>query len=186
MASPRTSAMKMRCYYRRTVVSTCGRVRPEFHLRQWVTPSSTRLSLVTPFATQNLHFLSNGGIQLHRAMAGNYPRIPGIALGLGLVDSLSLPATHQLSLLNSRDGRNIRPGQATTERRATCPSSDGTTRDQDGSCSEDRRDCCSPWTTHMEGPTTRDEDGPIVTQNRPKVRPPALGRLPPDRRTASA
>ena len=26
----------------------------------------------------------------------------------------------------------------------------------DGSCFKDRRDCCSPWTTQMEGPTTRE------------------------------
>jgi hypothetical protein len=32
-------------------------------------------------------------------MAGNYPRIPGITLGFGLVHYLLLPATHQLTLL---------------------------------------------------------------------------------------
>ena len=32
-------------------------------------------------------------------MAGNYPRIPGITLGLGLVHYPLLPATHRLSLL---------------------------------------------------------------------------------------
>ena len=45
---------------------------------------------------------------------------------------------------------------AAMERRSTCPSSDGTTCDQDGSCFEDRRGCCSPWTTLWEGPTTRE------------------------------
>jgi hypothetical protein len=55
----------------------------------------------------------------------------------------------------SRDGRHLRHGQAVAERRTTCPSSDGTTRGQDGSCSKDRRACCSPWTTLMESPTTR-------------------------------
>ena len=47
---------------------------------------------MTPFATPDRHFLGNGGIRLHLAMAGNYPRIPGITLGLGLV--LSFIARH--------------------------------------------------------------------------------------------
>lgn len=58
----------------------------------------------TPFArnfvaTVRLHFFSKRGILLHPKMAGNYPRIPGITLGLGLVHYLLLPATRQLFLL---------------------------------------------------------------------------------------
>ena len=58
----------------------------------------------TPFAHDAvaalyLHFLSNRGIQLHLAMAGNYPRIPGITLGLGLVHYPLLPVTSRLALL---------------------------------------------------------------------------------------
>jgi hypothetical protein len=58
----------------------------------------------TPFARNFvaaacLHFFSTRGILLHPRMAGNYPRIPGIALGLGLVHYLLLSATHRLSLL---------------------------------------------------------------------------------------
>ena len=52
-----------------------------------------------PFATQNLHFLGNRGIQLHLTVAGNYPRIPGITLGLGLVHYPLWPVTHRLALL---------------------------------------------------------------------------------------
>ena len=48
------------------------------------------------------------------------------------------------------------------ERRTACPSSDGATRGQDGPCSKDRRVCCSPWTTQMEGPTTRELAPPRV------------------------
>lgn len=86
----------------------CSRGRPEFHLRQWVAPSSTRLSLVIPSATQYLHFLGNRGIQLHLAVAGNYPRIPGIALGLGLVHYPLLPVTHRFALLR-KSGRSAPP-----------------------------------------------------------------------------
>ena len=112
-----------------------SRERPEFHLRQWVSPSSTRLSLVTPLATQNLHFIGNRGIQLHLAMAGNYPRIPGITLGLGLVHYPLLSVTHRLALLE-QSGRSAPPPRLpVTERRTTCPSSDGSTCDEDGFCS---------------------------------------------------
>src|ERR1700682_73899 len=132
--------MKIQCCHRRTVVSTCGREQPEFHLRQWVAPLSTRFSLVTPLATQNLHFLGNGGIWLHLAMAGNYPRIPGITLGLGLVHYPLLSVTHRLALL-VQSGRLAPPFRFPgTERRTTCPSSDGATHDEDGFCLKDRRD----------------------------------------------
>src|SRR6185312_4569197 len=99
----------------------------------------------TPFArnsvaTSNLHFLGNGGILLHLAMAGNYPRIPGITLGLGLVHDPLLPVTRRLALL-VQSGRLAPPPRFPgTERRATCPSSDGTTCDIDGFCSKDRRE----------------------------------------------
>jgi hypothetical protein len=46
-----------------------------------------------------LHFFSNRGILLHPKVAGNYPRIPGITLGLCLVHFPLLSATHQSSLL---------------------------------------------------------------------------------------
>ena len=92
LTSPLTLAMKMRCCKRRTVFSIFlpvdlapGRVRPEFHLRRWVSPSSTRLSLVT--SLQQFIFTSSAIVEFCsiRRMAGNYPRIPGITLGLGLV-----------------------------------------------------------------------------------------------------
>jgi hypothetical protein len=54
---------------------------------------------MTPFATPDRHFLGNGGIWLHLTMAGNYPRIPGVTLGLGLVHYPLLPVTHQSALL---------------------------------------------------------------------------------------
>jgi hypothetical protein len=139
-AVPRSSAMKMRCSRRRAVVTTNGGERPEFHLRQWVSPSSTRLSPKTPVVAEDLHFLGNGGIQLHLAMAGNYPRIPGITLGLGLVHYPLLLVTHRLALL-VQSGRSAPPAQLPTpKRQTTCPSSDGTTCDKDGFCSKDRRD----------------------------------------------
>ena len=58
----------------------------------------------TPFARDvaaalHLHFLSSGGIQLHRVMAGNYPRIPDITLGLGLVHYPLWFVTHRFALL---------------------------------------------------------------------------------------
>jgi len=124
-------------------------------LRQWVSPS-TRLSLVTPFAAHNLHFIGNRGIQLHLVMAGNYPRIPGITLGLGLVHYPLLPVTHRLSPPCTVGQVGTSPAVPATERRPTCPSSDGSTCDEDGFCSEDRRDCRSPWTTLSGGPTTRE------------------------------
>jgi hypothetical protein len=142
--------MKMRCCRRRTAFW------PEFHLRQWVTPSSTRLSLMTPFATQNLHFFGNRGIQLHLKVAGNYPRIPGITLGLGLVHYPLLPVTHRFALLVQSGRSAPPPWLPTTERRTACPSSDGSTRDEDGFCFKDRRACRSPWTTQCGGPTTRE------------------------------
>jgi hypothetical protein len=133
--------------------------RPGLHLRQWVAPSSTRLSPITPLRQFHLHFFGNGGIQLHLAMAGNYPRIPGITLGLGLVHYPLLSATHRLALL-VQSGRSAPPPRLpVAERRTTCPSSDGSTYGQDGPCSEDRRDFQSPWTTPMEGPTTREPEG---------------------------
>src|SRR4051794_28846939 len=92
-----------------------------------------------PGAARHLHFLSNCGIQLHLAMAGNYPRIPGITPGLGLVHDPLLPATHQLALV-AHSGRLAPPLRfPVAERRATCPSSDDTTCDRDGFCSKDRR-----------------------------------------------
>src|SRR5277367_345639 len=103
--------------------SGCSREKPEFHLRQWVSPSSTRLSLVTPFAAHHLHFIGNRGIQLHLAMAGNYPRIPGITLGLGLVHYPLLPVTHRFALLVQSGGSAPPPRLPATERRTACPSS---------------------------------------------------------------
>jgi hypothetical protein len=118
------------------------------------------LTVNTPFtrsfaAPLNLHSFSKRGIQLHPRMAGNYPRIPGITLGPGLVHYLLRPATHRLSLL--AQSRRLAPllQQAAAKRRTACPSSDGTTHDEDGLCFEDRRDC-SPWTTLVEGPTARE------------------------------
>ena len=115
----------------------------------------------TPFArncgvTFHLHFISTWNSAPSRRMAGNYPRIPGITLGLGLVHYPLLPVTHRLSLL-VQSGRSAPPSwQTLTERRTACPSSDGTTRGQDGPCFKDRRACCSPWTTPCEGSTTRE------------------------------
>src|SRR5580700_1349796 len=49
--------------------------------------------------------------------------------------------------LYSRAGRHLCRGRYQAERRTICPSSDGSTYGQDGSCSEDRRGFQSPWTT---------------------------------------
>ena len=121
----------------------------------------------TPFtrnfaAARYLHSFSKRGIQLHPRMAGNYPRIPGITLGLGLVHYLLRSTTHRLSLLVQSRRLAPSPQQAAAKRRTACPSSDGTTHDEDGSCSKDRRDCWSPWTTLLEGPTTRELSLPRV------------------------
>lgn len=89
-------------------------------------------------------------------MAGNYPRIPGVTLGLGLVHYPLLSVTHRSALLVQSGRLAPPPRLPVVERRTTCPSSDGTTRNQDGSCSEDRRDCRSPRTTLWEGPATRE------------------------------
>ena len=63
-------------------------------------PSSTRLSLAP--AMHHFHFTPSArGIRLHPCiyrMAGNYPRIPGVTPGLGLVHYPLLPGTHRLSL----------------------------------------------------------------------------------------
>ena len=93
-------------------------------------------------------------------MAGNYPRIPDITPGLGLVHDLLLLATHRSSLRASLRRSAPPPRGSVTKRRTTCPSSDGATRDVDGFCSEDRRGCRSPWTAPMEGPTTREHSPP--------------------------
>ena len=61
-----------------------------------------------PAATLDLHFLGNGGIQLHLSMAGNYPRIPGITLGLGLVHYPLLFAPAGWPSWYSRAGRRLR------------------------------------------------------------------------------
>ena len=76
----------------------------------------------TPFARDSaakpdLHFFGNRGILLHRKMAGNYPRIPGITLGLGLVHYPLLPVTHRFALLVQSSGLAPlpwwKPGRAT-------------------------------------------------------------------------
>ena len=72
-------------------------------------------------------------------MAGNYPRISGITPSLGLVHYPLLPVTHRYTLL-VQSSRSAPPSRRTAaERRATCPSSDGSTNGQDGFCFEDRR-----------------------------------------------
>jgi hypothetical protein len=55
---------------------------------------------------------SKRGIRLHLKMAGNYPRIPGITLGLGLVHYLLRFA----SRLHSRDGWRLRRNDEPTDR----------------------------------------------------------------------
>src|SRR5271169_1541179 len=91
----------------------------------------------TPFtrnsvAAHNLHFLGNGGIQLHLTMAGNYPRIPGITLGLGLVHYPLLPVTHRSALVVQSGRLAPSPRLPAVKRRTTCPSSDGATHVKDG------------------------------------------------------
>jgi hypothetical protein len=94
----------------------------------------------TPFTrdsatARDLHFLGNDGIRLHHAMAGNYPRIPGVTLGLGLVHDLLLPVTHRLTLLvqSGLVGTSV-SGYPEAEQQATCPGSDTTTRAEDEFC----------------------------------------------------
>ena len=71
--------MKMRCCRRRTAFSTWGQwiwlqsVRSTFHLRQWVSPSSTRLSRGSLVYRIVLHFFGNGGIWLHLEWPGTSP-----------------------------------------------------------------------------------------------------------------
>lgn len=93
--------------------------RPGVHLRQWVAPSSTRFSPITPSRQFHLHFLGNRGIRLHLAMAGNYPRIPGITPGLGLVHYPLSFATHRFALLVQSGGsaprRRSNPSRATND-----------------------------------------------------------------------
>ena len=52
---------------------------PRLHLRQWVSPSSTRLSPITPLRQFLLHFLGNGGIRLPRMTSAGreLPPYPG-------------------------------------------------------------------------------------------------------------
>jgi hypothetical protein len=110
----------------------------------------------------HLHFFSNRGIRLHPQVAGNFPRIPGVTPGLCLVHYPLLSVTHRSALLVQSGRLAPPPRLPVVERRTTCPSSDGTTRDQDGSCSKDRRACRSPWTTQVEGPTTRELAPPRI------------------------
>ena len=53
--------------------------RPGVHLRQWVAPSSTRFSPITPLRQFHLHFFGNGGIQLPRTASEGreLPPYPG-------------------------------------------------------------------------------------------------------------
>jgi hypothetical protein len=53
--------------------------RPGLHLRQWVSPSSTRLSPMTPMPQLHLHFLGNRGIRLSRTRSESreLPPYPG-------------------------------------------------------------------------------------------------------------
>lgn len=111
----------------------------------------------TPFprdfsAPRYLHFLSNGEIQLHLAMAGNYPRISGITPSLGLVHYPLLPVTHRYTLLVQSSRSAPPPRRTVAERRATCPSSDGSTNGQDGFCFEDRRGCNCRGRPHEKVP----------------------------------
>ncbi len=95
-------------------------------------------------------------------MAGNYPRIPGITLGLGLVHDPLWPVTHRFALLVQSGELAPSPRLPVVKRRTTCPSSDGSTRDEDGLCLKDRRGYRSPWTTLAEGPTTRELSLPRI------------------------
>jgi hypothetical protein len=113
--------------------------------------------LFTPSAI--VEFSSSG----RRPKAGNIPRIPGVTPGLGLVHYPLSPATRRFALLEQSSGSAPRHRLPGAERRTTCPSSDGSTHGQDGSCSKDRRDFRSPWTTLMEGPTTREPEGSPVS-----------------------
>jgi len=126
-------------------------------------PSSTRLSLVT--ALHHFSFTSSARVEfcsIQSGWPGTTPVSQALPWALAWSTILYCPPHTGCPSLYSRDGRHLRHGKAVAERRTTCPSSDGTTRGQDGSCSEDRRACCSPWTTHMEGPTTRGLTPPRV------------------------
>jgi len=69
----------------------------------------------------HLHFLSNRGIRLSRTnpRAGNYPRIPGITPGLGLVHYPLSFATHRFALLEQLGGSAPRSAGTGPEERAT-------------------------------------------------------------------
>jgi hypothetical protein len=58
----------------------------------------------------HLHFLGTGGIQLCHQTAGNYPRIPGVTPGLGLVHDPLRPCHAPVgSALQGRAGRRLGP-----------------------------------------------------------------------------
>ena len=65
-----------------------------------------------------------------RPKAGNYPRIPGITPGLGLIHYPLSFATHRFALPVQSSGSAPRSRRnPVPERRTTCPSSDGSTHD---------------------------------------------------------
>src|SRR5580658_10252691 len=116
----------------------------------------------TPFARNfvaavYLHFFSTRGILLHpEGWPGTTPVSQALPWALAWSTILCGPAhTCRLSL-NSRDRWHLHSQRTALKRRTACPSSDDIKYDKDGSCSEDRRGCCSPWTTLCEGPTTRE------------------------------
>src|SRR4051794_13630943 len=83
--------MKMRCWRRRTVRSTRSQlIRSQSRSDRAPFASVSCLTVNTPFAhvpisCKPLHFFGNGGIRLCLPTAGNFPRIPSVTPGLGLV-----------------------------------------------------------------------------------------------------
>ena len=71
-------------------------------MRRRVSPPSTRpgRSLYVAWAS-HLHPFGSCGIRLHLAVAGNFPRIPGVTPGVGLVHDLRLRTMRPSTLCTS-------------------------------------------------------------------------------------
>jgi hypothetical protein len=112
--------------------------KPGVHWRQWVAPSSTRLSPITPMRHGRLHFFGNRGIRLPRTTSAGreLPPYPGHYPGpwLGPLSFIARHTPVHPPCIVGRVGTSIL-GKPRIERRTTCPSSDGSTCAQDGFCS---------------------------------------------------
>jgi hypothetical protein len=121
---------------------------------------------MTPTRHFHRHVFGICGIWLpgENPWAGNYPRIPSITLGLGLVHYPLLFATHRYTLLG-QSSRSAPPSRrAAAERRTTCPSSDSSTYVRDGPCSKDRRDYSHRGRPHEKVPLPASPKAPSHQQ----------------------